>query len=99
MMIQHTVAFRLKHAEGSSEEAAFLGKAKALWKIPNVIDFKVLRQVGKKNNFTHGLSMYFTSEHAYQQYNDHPDHQHFVNSVWLPEVADFLEIDYVEINI
>ena len=99
MTIQHTVAFRLIHAEGSPEEAAFLGKAKALCNIPNVIDFKVMRQVGKKNDFTHGLSMHFTSERTYQEYNDHPDHQQFVNVVWLPEVADFLEIDYVEIHV
>jgi uncharacterized protein YneR len=97
-MIQHTVVFKLKHAKDSPEESAFLKKARQLWKIPNVIDFRLLRQVGGKNEFTHGLSMYFTSESAYQAYNDHPDHLHFVNDVWLPEVEDFLEIDYVEIN-
>ena len=98
-MIQHTVVFRFKHAKGSPEEATFLKKAKALWKIPHVIDFKMMHQVGKKNEFTFGLSMYFTSERTYQEYNDHPDHQHFVNTVWLPEVEDFLEIDYVELNV
>ena len=98
-MIQHTVVFRLKHAEGSTEETNFLNKAKALWKIPHVIDFKLMRQIGTKNNFTFGLSMYFTSEHGYNEYNVHPDHQHFVNTIWLPEVEDFLEIDYVELDV
>jgi hypothetical protein len=98
-MIQHTVVFRLKHAPDSAPETAFLQRAKALGSIPNVIDFKVQRQVSKKNEFSFGLSMYFTSEQAYQEYNNHPDHIEFVNTVWLPEVEEFLEIDYVEMMV
>lgn len=95
-MIQHTVAFRLKHAIGSQDERVFLDKALALRALPGVIEFKLLRQVSKKNDFTYGLSMYFMSQDSYDGYNNHPDHIAFVNGVWLPEVADFLEIDYVE---
>ena len=95
-MIQHTVVFRLKHPQASVEEAKFLEKAQKLGELPMVIDLKVLKQVGKKNNFTFGLSMFFESDETYQSYNNHPDHQSFVNEVWLPEVAEFLEIDYVD---
>ncbi len=95
-MIQHTVAFRLNHPVGSDEETRFLQKAKELGRLPNVIEFRILKQVGKKNRFTHGLSMYFMSETAYEAYNTHPEHIHFVEKVWLPDVAEFLEIDYEE---
>ncbi len=98
-MITHTVLFKLKHAQGSAEEKAFLQKASALREIPNVTEFRVLQQVGKKNDFTHGLSMIFGSEAAYQAYNDHADHLHFVNTYWIPEVADFIEIDHIEFTV
>jgi len=98
-MIQHTVVFRLKHTPGSPEEKSFLYKAKALGNLPGVVDLTVLKQIGKKNSYTFGLSMYFESETTYQQYNEHPDHVSFVNNVWLPEVAEFMEIDYVAANI
>jgi hypothetical protein len=38
--------------------------------------------------------MEFADEAAYRAYNDHPDHVAFVEGRWLPEVSDFLEIDY-----
>ena len=36
-------------------------------------------------------------EATYAAYNDHPDHLHFVESRWLPEVAEFQEWDLVEV--
>ena len=95
-MIQHTVVFRLVHTSGSAAETEFLKKAKALGELPNVVNLRVLKQVSKKNNYTFGLSMFFESESAYQAYNNHPHHIDFVNNVWLPEVAEFMEIDYVD---
>ena len=97
-MIQHTVVFRLVHTSGSAAETEFLKKAKALGELPNVVNLRVLKQVSKKNNYTFGLSMFFESESAYQAYNNHPDHIDFVNNVWLPEVAEFMEIDYVDMQ-
>ena len=94
-MILHTVAFRLKHPSGSSEESAFLEAARALEKIPSVGRFDQYRQVSAKNSFTFGLSFEFADDKAYVAYNDHPDHVAFVRDRWLPEVAEFMEIDYV----
>ena len=93
-MIRHTVAFRLKHPLGSPEEAAFLAKALALKAIPSVRKFEQLRQVSKKNTFTHGFSMEFDDQAGYDAYNFSRDHVTFVQKCWIPEVADFLEIDY-----
>jgi hypothetical protein len=93
-MIRHTVVFRLKHKAGSKEEADFLAKAKTLAAIPGVEKFESLRQIGKKNNYTFGLSMEFANQAAYDGYNDHPDHVRFVKDRWMKEVDDFLEIDY-----
>ena len=92
--IRHTVAFRLQHTAGSPEEASFLAEAETLAAIPGVESFEVLRQVGRKNEFAYGISMEFADQAAYDGYNGHPDHVRFVEERWLPEVTDFLEIDY-----
>jgi quinol monooxygenase YgiN len=94
-MIRHTVVFRLKHPPGSREEAAFLDAADILAAIPGVGRFERLREVSPKNGFAFGLSMEFADQAAYDAYNDHPDHVAFVRDRWIPEVAEFLEIDYV----
>jgi len=94
-MIRHTVAFKLKHAEGSAEEQEFLSDALALANIPTVKKFERLKQVSSKNKFTHGLSMEFDDQPAYQAYNVHPVHVAFVKDRWMKEVTDFMETDYV----
>lgn len=93
-MIRHTVVFTLKHAPGSAEEQEFLKAALILDEIPSVRNFEQLRQVSQKNDFDFGFSMEFESQEGYTAYNNHPDHVAFVQDRWIPEVADFLEIDY-----
>ncbi len=92
MTIQHTVVFRMHNGADADH---FLVRARELATIVGVSDFEVLRQVGRKNDFTHALSMYFKDHSAYDAYNSHPVHGAFVKDVWLPNVADFLELDYV----
>ena len=94
-MITHSVFFRLNHEKGSPAEAAFLAKAAALAAIPGVENFQVLRETSPKNAFDFGLSMNFADQAAYDGYNTHPDHVAFVQEIWLKDVADFQEIDYV----
>ncbi len=94
-MIQHTVAFRLKHAAGSAAEAKFLADAMILAGIPGVDAFERLRQVSPKNDFRFGFSFTFADQAAYDAYNIHPDHVAFVRDRWIPEVEAFLEIDYI----
>lgn len=93
-MIRHTVVFRLKHAKGSAAETAFLSAADVLATIPGVKRFEKLRQVSPKNDYAFGLSMEFDGEAAYHGYNDHPEHVRFVKERWVPDVEQFLEIDY-----
>lgn len=97
-MIRHTVAFCLKHASGSAEEAAFLEAAASLADIPGVERFERLRQVSPKNDYAFGFSMEFADEAAYRGYNEHPAHVAFVRERWAPEVEAFLEIDYVKLD-
>ena len=92
--IRHTVVFRLSHPEGSPAEADFLATAGALSAIPGVEAFQILRETSPKNAYRFGISMEFAGPEAYTAYNEHPDHVHFVNNRWLPEVSDFLEVDY-----
>ena len=94
-MIRHTVVFRLKHPAASAAELNFLKAASDLARIPGLERFECLRQVSAKNPFTFGLSMEFADAAVYQQYSDHPDHVRFVQERWLPEVAEFMEIDYI----
>ena len=94
-MIVHSVFFQLKHEKGSVAEAAFLAKAAKLANLPGIENFQVLEEVSPKNPFDFGLSMEFSDQAAYAGYNNHPDHVRFVKEVWLEEVADFQEIDYV----
>jgi hypothetical protein len=95
-MIRHTVVFRLKHAKGSSAEKNFLDTAqRMLDPIPGVHKFERLNQVSPKNQYHFGFSMEFADQKAYDTYNAHPDHVAFVQNHWIPEVAEFMEIDYV----
>ncbi len=93
-MIRHTVVFRLKHAPGSAEERDFLHAAQQLAAIPGVEKFESLRQTSVKNPYHFGLSMEFASKEAYDFYSQHPDHVSFVQNRWIPEVVEFMEIDY-----
>ena len=94
--IRHTVVFRLKHPAGSAAELSFLQATMELAAIQGVERFECLRQISKKNRFTFGLSMEFADEAAYQHYSKHPDHEKFVQKRWIPEVEEFMEIDYVD---
>jgi hypothetical protein len=96
-MIRHTVAFRLKHAEGSQEESQFLAAALVLAEIPAVRNFEQLRQVSSKNNFTFSFSMEFEDQAGYDDYNSHSVHVAFVRDRWRDEVSSFMEADYVKL--
>lgn len=97
-MIRHTVVFKLKYPKGSPEEKEFLNAALMLSSIPGVRHFECLRQTSKKNNFEYGITMEFDTVKAYEEYNQHPDHIAFVNTFWIRDVDDFLEIDYEPIK-
>src|SRR3954466_9078548 len=92
--VRHTVAFTLRHGGGSAQEADFLPAAARLEEIPGVEAFEILREVSPKNGFAFGISMEFADPDAYTGYNEHTTHVAFVESRWIPEVSDFLEIDY-----
>jgi quinol monooxygenase YgiN len=97
-MIRHTVAFRLRHRPGSTEERSFLDAATALAAIPGVERFEQFDQVSPKNSFSFGFSMEFADRSAYDAYNTNPIHVAFVRDRWAPEVEDFLELDYVPLT-
>jgi len=92
--IRHTVAFTPRHAAGSAEEAGLLAAAARLAGLPGVEAFELLRETSPKNDYRFGISMEFADAAAYTAYNEHPEHVRFVRERWLPEVADFLELDY-----
>jgi hypothetical protein len=91
--IRHTVSFALRHPEGSAEETAFLDAATKLGGIPGVEAFEVLREVSPENGFRLGTSTEVADADASSGSNEHPDRGAFVENRWIPEVADFLEVD------
>jgi hypothetical protein len=97
-MIRHTVIFKLKHAAGSQAELDFLRSARILTDISVVKSFECLRQISEKNIYDFAFSMEFTSLEDYQIYNAHSDHANFVQTRWIPEVTDFMEIDFEPYN-
>lgn len=98
MTIRHTVNFRLNHPAGSAEERDFLTTGgDTLSAIPGVHDFRILRQVSAKSDLDFQFSMVFVDQAAYDAYDAHPDHVGFVQSRWVPEVAQFQEYDYTEL--
>lgn len=97
-MITHSVFFTLKHAPGSPAEKEFLDHSLLLADIPGVHQFRQLRQTSRKNNFRFGFSMQFANQAAYVAYNAHPSHTAYVRDIWVPEVADFLEIDHEDLT-
>jgi len=95
--ITHSVFFRLKYKSGSIKEKEFIESClRILSPIPGVLSFRVLRQTSVKNNFDFGLSMEFENQSAYDGYNNHPDHVEFVRCIWIPNVEEFMEIDYTD---
>ena len=92
--IRHTVAFTLLHPAGSEEERNFLEAAERLATIAGVEAFELLAEVSPKNGYRFGIWMEFADQGAYERYNGHPDHVRFVQERWLPEVSEFLELDY-----
>ena len=89
--IRHTVVFALRDPAAAQD---FLAAAQGLAAIPGVEAFELLDEVSPKNGYRYGISMEFAGQDAYDAYNGHPDHVRFVQERWLPEVADFLELDY-----
>ena len=63
--------------------------------IPGVEDFTVSRQVSTKSSYRFRFAMTFATAAAYEAYDRHPDHQHFVATRWAGEVAEFAELDLV----
>lgn len=93
--IRHSAAFRLIHPAGSEAEREFLTANAALGSIAGVEDFAVLRDVSEKNPYSFVVTMTFADQSAYDAYNEHPDHVRFVDERWIPEVAEFIELDWV----
>lgn len=99
MSIQHTVVFTLRHAPGSSEEAAFLEAGRtALTSIPEARGFTINRQVSPRSGHRWQFSMIFDDQDAYDRYNNHPAHVGFVAGHWVPEVESFQEYDFVPVE-
>ena len=97
-MIRHSVILKLKDTLSEQEKQAFFEAVDTLADIPNVQKFEVLNQVSVKNKFEFGISMEFDNQEQYDIYSNHPVHVDFIQTFWIPNVEDFLEIDYTPYN-
>ena len=93
--ILHTVMFKLKHPKGSDAENKFLNDSfNILSAVPTAKNFRILRQIGKKNDFDFAFSMIFDNQADYDAYNNYPAHLDYVKNRWQSEVERFLESDF-----
>ena len=92
-MIRHAAIFKLIHAAGSSQEASFLAAVAKLAALPGVGSFEIAREISPKNAFDFAVSMTFADAAVSESYNTHPAHVAFVQTRWIPEVANFMEHD------
>ena len=97
-MIRHAALFTLIHESGSAEERGFLLALSALRHIPGVDGFEISEEVSPKNPYAFAVSMTFADQLTYDAYNSHPLHVTFVQSRWVPEVAEFMEHDTVALE-
>ncbi|MCP9761540.1 Dabb family protein [Lacihabitans soyangensis] len=97
-MIRHSVILKLKNTIGVEEKLAFFDAVDKLKDIPDVKRFEVMNQISSKNKFEYGISMEFDIQEQYDTYTNHPFHVAFVQNFWIPNVEDFLEIDYTPYN-
>ena len=98
-MIKHSVFFKLKVKGNALSEADFLSEAMKLATIPKVNNYEIVKEVSPKNEFQYGLYMEFDSEADYQFYCEHELHVNFVENIWIPNVEQFQEIDYVSLEV
>jgi hypothetical protein len=97
-MIRHSVILKLKNTISNEEKHAFFEAVDTLADIPDVRKFEVLNQISPKNKFEYGISMEFENQEQYDTYSNHPAHLDFIQNFWIPNVEDFLEIDYTLYN-
>lgn len=97
-MIRHTVVFKLKHPAGSAPEQQFLTDLGVLASLPGVNKYECLLQISGQNHFTHAISMEFATQAEYDVYGGHPLHHQFIRERWIPEVEDYLELDFQALN-
>ena len=93
-MIRHSVILKLKETISDESKKAFFDAVNKLKEIPDVKTFEVLNQISPKNKFEYGISMEFENQEQYDTYSNHPAHLDFIQNFWIPNVEDFLEIDY-----
>ena len=92
--IRHTVVFTPQACGRLARGGGLPRRGRELAAIPGVEAFEILRETSPKNGYRFGISMEFAGPDGYTAYNEHPDHVRFVQERWLPEIEDFLEIDY-----
>jgi hypothetical protein len=97
-MIRHSVILKLKENISNESKKAFFDAVDKLKEIPDVETFEVLNQISPKNKFEYGISMEFDTNEKYENYSNHPVHVAFIQNFWIPNVEDFLEIDYTPYN-
>lgn len=93
-MVKHSVVFTFKQGVDKNNQQTFLEASARLSQIPGVKNLEVLKQTSSKNDYDYGILMEFDDNETYQSYNNHPQHQQFIEQYWLKYVDRFMEIDF-----
>jgi len=97
LIIRHAGLLTFKSTVSEQVKIDFFLALKALEEIPGVQQMEISKQISTKNPFEYAFSMVFDSQTIYDAYTNHPQHDAFVQTWWIPNVEDFMEIDTVTI--
>ncbi|MHA8067465.1 Dabb family protein [Aquirufa sp. ROCK2-A2] len=93
--IRHAGLLNFKSTVSEQTKFDFFLALKALAEIPGVENLEISKQISSKNQYEYGFSMVFESQEIYDAYSCHPKHDTFVQTWWIPNVEEFMEIDTV----
>jgi len=97
--IRHMVVFNLKYGKDDPRAQAFIDEARRVFgSLPIPRNVMQCAQISPMCPFDFGFSFDFMTEEDYERYNNHPDHVKFVEEWWKTQVADFMEIDFKELD-
>ena len=90
--------FSLKHDEGSQEAKVFFENVNILKQIPVVKGFELSKVRSKKMEFDYCLRLVFEDQAGADAYSNHPIHNQYVKDEWIPNVAQGLMVDHIELG-
>lgn len=97
--VEHLIIYNVKTPLGESEvEDMMAAGRQVLSPIPGVRRVFTGRAVQDKSGYRYCWLVRFSGEAVIDSYRDHPDHQHFADTLFRPVAGDRISIDYESVE-